>query len=552
MSVTAEPSAGHNQRAAEWPFSEFRKRDLAAGLQALAEFEQLSDAKRRTFLPKAEAFLAQEQADEIRAWATGLLGAIGGERAFSSLAGVFRPRVTAEEKRAARFTRFQALKSLARMARTDEQRAEVTRLAASLWRNRWQDTDEDYLVQAEAAALLARDGHEEALAQLAAMLRARQRDFWITWAALRALREFPLLELVESIVLVMRDSWYIDHRANAIRVLAACGDDDRVVHELGMVVRTSRDAYLRLAAVEALAELRQRDAYDALLRAITDENAEVRVQAAVALSATCAQVEACALVIGRALEEETAPLAIPYLVDALRSIDPDRLVCAEMLNKELASDDRRRSRAAEELLVNLGGWAAVHRLSQRRSTLDALDKILAESEQAVKTNFSDTIRQARISFYFAMSVNVLIVCVGIALIVLAILQLIENPEQLTHWVLPGGAGVFGVLITLAFNNPRRNAREDLASLLHVNVMFLGFLRQLNEIDATFKHAYIEDPDFDAKDMRVTVGQIGVVVAQTLDNTRRHLLQPEKNGAAPSTDAVLDTELLTQAANAPVT
>lgn len=526
--MTAVVSTSSNARPADWPFSEFRKRDLAVGLKALDDFAALPGSKRSKYLQAAKSMLDRERTDDVRAWATSVLAAIGGDRAFRSLAAVFEPQLTSEERHAYRFTRFQALKSLARTARTEEQRAEVQQVAASLWTDPWQDTEEDYIVHAEAAALLARNGHEEAVGQIAAMLRAWRSDFWITWAALRALREFPIADLVDQVVSAMRDSWYIDHRSMAIRALAAYEGDERVVHELGMVVRTSRDAYLRLQAVEGLARLHQREGHDALLRALEDENAEVRVQAAAGLSVTFPPGEACTLVIGRALADDTPAAALPHLVDALRHIDSDRLVCAEILNKELGGEDRRRSQAAEELLVSLGGWAAVHRLSQRRSTLDALDKILAESEQAVKNNFSDTIRQARINFFFAMSVNVLIVCVGIALMVLAILQLIANPEQLTHWVIPGGAGVFGVLITLAFNNPRTNARQDLASLLHVNVMFLGFLRQLNEIDATFKHAYIEDPDFDATDMRETVSQITVVVGETLENTRRHLLLSDES------------------------
>ena len=53
----------------------------------------------------------------------------------------------------------------------------------------------------------------------------------------------------------------------------------------------------------------------------------------------------------------------------------------------------------------------------------------------------------------------------------------------------------GILITMFFNNPRRNAREDLTTLMNVNVIFLGFLRRLNQIDATFKYAYIESRSF---------------------------------------------------------
>jgi hypothetical protein len=179
----------------------------------------------------------------------------------------------------------------------------------------------------------------------------------------------------------------------------------------------------------------------------------------------------------------------------------------------------------------------VQRLSQRRSTLDSLDEILKESEEVVRTTFADTIKQARHNFYFAMAVNVAVVLVGIALIVIAIIQLAQNPDQLREWVLPGSAGVIGILVNLHFNNPRRNAREDLTSLMNVNVIFLGFLRQLNEIDATFKHAYIESPTFGVEDMQATVKQIEHAVGQALTMASRHLRNLTDNMTAVPAVAV---------------
>ena len=192
---------------------------------------------------------------------------------------------------------------------------------------------------------------------------------------------------------------------------------------------------------------------------------------------------------------------------------------------------------AEQMLIDLGGWSAVQRLSQRRTTLNRLDNLLSDSEKVVRDTFEGTIRQARFNFYFAMSVNMLIVLTGIALVVLAITQLVQNPQQLASWLLPGATGVIGVLINLVFNNPRHNARNDLTALLNVNVIFLGYLRQLNEIDATFKHAYLENPDFSSSQMQETVQQINQTVEQTLNMALKHLSHAdeskENNPAQPT-------------------
>jgi hypothetical protein len=219
-------------------------------------------------------------------------------------------------------------------------------------------------------------------------------------------------------------------------------------------------------------------------------------------------------------------------VDALRLVDPDRTSSTAALSKELGGEDRGRAQRAESILLDLGGWSAVQRLSQRRATLEQLDSLLEESEAVVQRTFEATVKQAQRNFYFALGVNALVVAVGLALSVIAILHLVQRPEDLESWLLPGAGGVIGLLINLTFNNPRRNARDDLATLVNVNVLFLGFLRQLNEIEATFKHAYIEGGDFGVDDMIETVGRIDAAVASTLAMTSAHL-RATANGAGPS-------------------
>lgn len=510
-------------------FARFRKGDLEVSQDALRTFRSFAGKQR--FLGPALEFFQNEEVDEVRSWGAGVLEAVGGRKAFACLLAVFTGEDTPELRREYRYSRFFALAALARLARSGSEQQEVAALLDRIWVDPWQETEEDYLVQAEAAVILARRGRQSPLAQVRAMLRASSRDFWITWACLRALREFPLPEVTPEVVDVMRTAHFYDHRLYAARALACYGDDLTVVHELANLVRTSRDSYMRLVAVNALGDLRNREAQDALVRALVDSDAEVRVQATAALQALLAKEEAVSIVVQRALADDTPRETLDYLLDALRRIDG--ALSAEVLNRELGSQDRRRAQAAEEILVNLGGWAAVQRLSQRRSTLDSLDEILKESEDVVRTTFADTIRQARLNFYFAMAVNVLVVLVGIALIVIAIIQLAQDPGQLEEWIVPGGAGVIGILINLLFNNPRRNAREDLTSLMNVNVIFLGFLRQLNEIDATFKHAYIESHTFGTDDMRATVKQINNAVEQTLTMAARHLRNLPVDDGGPS-------------------
>jgi HEAT repeat protein len=523
-------------------FAAFATGSYRSSVAALAQLERVK--QKGPFLQPALRFVTEAQVDTIRSWGMSTLAVIGGNRAFEALLTVFETPVSNDDKRTFRYTRFFALRGLEKCASTPEQRAKLDALLEQLWVNPWQNATEDYLVQAEAAVLLALRGRADALKQIQAMIRLARQDFWIAWAACRALEEFPLREVLEDLLQLARSGFYLEHRARAVRALGTYRGDEIVVGEISRVARNDPDPYLRLIAVMSLGRLGNVGAKDALLKALFDEDAEIRVQATAVLSELLSPATAVREIVQRALSGETPKDSWEHLYDALRRIDVERIISVEILNKELGGEDRLRAEAAEEILLNLGGWAAMHRLSQRRSTLQTLDNILSESEQVVRSTFEETIKQARRNFYFAMSVNVLVVTIGLALITIAIVQLARDPSKLESWILPGGSGVLGIVINGWFNNPRKHAREDLRTLLNVNVIFLGFLRQLNQIDATFKHAYIEGLNFGADEMQLTVQQIDTTVERTLRMAAGHLTtaQPEaaeeKPEAAPETGMAL--------------
>jgi hypothetical protein len=389
----------------------------------------------------------------------------------------------------------------------------------------WPDNDEDYLVRAMALVILAKQGDDTAKSEVKTWL-SNPKDFWKTFRMLRALREFSLPDFDDEVIAIIRSSEYSDHKYVAIYVLGNSIGDLKVVRSLGEVARTDPHPYLRLLALNSLAKLGNKESIIDLLHCLTDENAENREQASASFKSILKE-ESIPIIIGEALKEGTNEITLEYFIEALRYIDRDKTISANILSRELTNEDRRRAQAAEKMLIELGGWRAVQRLNQRRDTLEALDKLLNDSEIVVKNTFEGTIHQARINFYFALGVNILVVITGIALVVIAVGQILQDPNTLQKWLVPGGAGVFSLIINMYFNDPRKNAREDLTTLINVNVIFLGFLRQLNEIDATFKHCYLESQNFGTDQMDITVTQIHTAMDRTLTMAARYLAVPKK-------------------------
>lgn len=497
-------------------FAELDKalKDINVGFQVLAAFADLPN--KADFLEPTIHFLEQETEDRVRSWGMNLLELIGGERAFEAAIGIFKGADT-QEKRRYLYTHFFALRAVLRLATTPEQKKRVESLLPKLWK----DDGEDFLTRAAAAIQLAMRRQKEPKAWLREMLGS-YTDFWAPLRTLRALKEYPLEELSDDVIKVMVNSKYLDHKFVAIKTLGEYKNSLNVLRALGDVVMTEQDEFLRLNAVRSMDKLQDPRAKDDLLRALEDSNAEVRLRASKVLSNLLTPQVAVAAIVDAALMPGIVPENLDYLVDSLRQVDSGRAITTEVLSDEMENEDQERAKQAEKILVELGGWAAVTRLSQRRRNLQALDNFLAESEKVVTHNYNNTMRQARFSFYFAMVVNALIVVVGLALVALALKHLIQNPDDFQAWVIPGATGVIGVLLNLGFNNPRHNAREDMATLLNVSVIFQGYLRELHQIDATFKHMYIENRDFGTGDMSKTVDEIENSAVKTLAMVKKHL------------------------------
>ncbi|MGD8719402.1 MAG: HEAT repeat domain-containing protein [Candidatus Zixiibacteriota bacterium] len=505
---------------------EFRKVRNYIGKAALQEFEKLPPQERQEYFNPTIEFLKTETNDRVRSWGTSVLRIIGGEKAFMFLADLLR-RADAEEKKRYPRTRLFALKTLTVTAITERQKDQLSQIINEISK----DNDERGFVSAASKILLAKQGKAPVFEK---ELRDTLRDyddykaFRSITRILRALREFPCARLTGEILMVIRNCEYTEHRRQAIKTLSSVEyvGNNEVIRVLGGVVVNCDDTYSRLEAVKSLAVLGDPEAEGDLLKALKDIDAEVRVQASNSLVSLLGKEGALPAVIQQALREEEEK-GRDRLIEAIRRMDPDRRISVDILSKELGGEDRKRSQTAEKVLLELGGAAAVQRLSQLRKTLDYLDNLLSKSEDVIKSTFKDTIRQARLNFYFAMVINALVVGIGIALIVLAMIHMAGDPTRFESWVIPGAAGVLGIITNLFYNSPRRNARQDMATLMNVNIIFLGYLRQLNEIDATFKHEFIEVEDFGIGTMEKTVQQIEKAMCRTLEMAAFNLRDPRR-------------------------
>jgi hypothetical protein len=97
-------------------------------------------------------------------------------------------------------------------------------------------------------------------------------------------------------------------------------------------------------------------------------------------------------------------------------------------------------------------------------------------------------------FQFIVSGIMVITGIVLGVVSLRVVLALSDPTSKKDFAyLTFGVGL--LLIILAFpNNPGKRLRQNLKSTLQMNVVLLGFLRQINEIEAAYLNSFTNDID----------------------------------------------------------
>jgi hypothetical protein len=278
--------------------------------------------------------------------------------------------------------------------------------------------------------------------------------------------------------------------------------------------------WLRRAAVDALVSLGKAETRDPLLNALRDPDAEIRVRAAAGLKKALGPAQAVEFIIDRLIRDETPT---PEFIDALRLID--NKTAADGLSNRLLNADLAVSNKAQALLTQLGGEGALRSLfAQRNKAVDTYSAILAETDSRIMEQFNLLMNEARTAFQTNLWMHRIIFGIDALLLIASlIVALASGLDTLQGWIGVGGSvGSLATLLLLFYRNPVRNIDQAVAQLVKVDVIFLGYIRQINQIDATFKQLFLSTMSFGIEQMERTVEEIRETVDKTMLGIKENL------------------------------
>jgi hypothetical protein len=343
---------------------------------------------------------------------------------------------------------------------------------------------------------------------------------------MKPLRDHVEGRFIQSLVKIVSDqNIYVDTRWEAIQTLASfVHRRSEVTSQLGDLLVREKDPSIRRYYLDALRKLNQpKEAQVALLTAVEDSDAQIRFDAATALKEMVGPEKSIQLLLPRALECDPDTT---YLVDALRLIEKDSGLAANAIRDALSNPDTKVSTRAYQLLVKLGGQTAAQILmGERTKALDKYTDILGDADRDVRDHFRELMSQAKFAFWLSLGMHVVVFGIGVWVLIASLsLAINSGLNSLATWIGVGGAGASAlvILLTAFYRNPLRNVRTSLNALMQVDVVFLGYVRQINQIDATFKHMFLDPKDFGTEQMKATVAEIQAAVKESLEQIKKHL------------------------------
>ena len=124
------------------------------------------------------------------------------------------------------------------------------------------------------------------------------------------------------------------------------------------------------------------------------------------------------------------------------------------------------------------------------------------AQEKVNSMFETTMKDAKKGFLVAMSMDVTIFIIGVILISVSAFIAIFN-NQLSNWAgigASGGTGVLSVLYSMFFSKPRKQVKDNVNHLMNLKIIFLAYLRELNQLDQSFSQKMIESDGLSESDI----------------------------------------------------
>ncbi|RLD05674.1 MAG: hypothetical protein DRI56_09135 [Chloroflexota bacterium] len=156
---------------------------------------------------------------------------------------------------------------------------------------------------------------------------------------------------------------------------------------------------------------------------------------------------------------------------------------------------------------------------RRLISWNAYNDFLRDTDSRLLSQFQKSTQQLQVAFWLSIVMGVVIFILAVVFLILGVNLLYGNQSSYIGIVL----SVIGLLVVfvLLYRNPINNIRNSTTDLAKINIILMGYVRQIGQIDMAYLQVLISSR-VDPKEMRKTIQSIQEVVEQSVDEVIRSL------------------------------
>jgi HEAT repeat protein len=331
-------------------------------------------------------------------------------------------------------------------------------------------------------------------------------SFDVTYEAIAALDQVPKDSVHVNDVIQTLTNFIVDHR------------------------QYGRCDGMRIKCFETLGNMKAESATPVLVEELTDGNPAIIEGAAKALEEILETRTAVTRVVEAASREQYHITSIDKCCFerfglALSWMKQDLVV--EELEAIMVAGPPSQRETARRLLSEIGGSKAFQKLQARTKSVSEHMRLAEEAEKKIRDLFESSIKEARKGFRISSTMDVIVFAIGVFLVFASAYVALSRGGTLNVWAgagvtATGGTGVAGILYSIFISDPRKKVEKSVDHMMKLKIIFLAYLRQLNQIDQYYVRQLLEDEPPNSQE----ISELSNLVQETMNNALKELRSVE--------------------------
>lgn len=175
----------------------------------------------------------------------------------------------------------------------------------------------------------------------------------------------------------------------------------------------------------------------------------------------------------------------------------------------------------DEPVLNSHPRSAFLQFEKLRATEAYFQSLQGANERSLQY-FRETIYHTSFAFLSSIILYALTYLISLSAIVVGLILLFDETNRREFWA--GGCIMGGIILLIIMINrdPIRNSYHLINNLARLNIVFTGYVRQIHQIDATFRGMYMDIDHFELDQMEAVSLRIQEAMENALEGVNRTL------------------------------